>query len=510
MFNFYKYSFLIIINLSLADKIDSCNNLIIPGIYVLDKVRIDKDYYYNVSIDLREMANLAYINNDQYGDFIAYTLEGTIKYFQNSENNEINILYCTDFNSKDESIKESSVTLTNGFKHDKQPLSFNILNSNIVHFQSKVVALERDYQLLNNDLFPQGIWEPKGIYKYEDPIRTYEADKIASSMVSQEPQTKNGELTIDKITEAQSSVSEIASQSSGAEAGISNQSIGGFNGEVENNGVQESKTILVNKISDLKPILDNLDKNKSLELIPKSKISKIVKFTKIIVNYDHEAYNTKYYKITVFYKKKREVTYRDILILLYINRNNLRIKFYPRKRIKVIGNDSEGEKFTPIELVIENCHLSLLTNIPPDEKKREHQLVSDLEKQYGKNFIYLFEVTPSSDKKILTEIIYDLNGVEKLVFYQSEAYSAAKNYKAIEITKSLETNEVFGVNHYSILIKYLSGEEETIESTPISVSFYKNSVRLRFLLPSNGNMIEKKFTVTNFHLIKVNNLLSLF
>ena len=150
-------------NLSLALKIDSCSYLIFPGIYTLDKVRIDKDYYYDVRIDLKRVANPTHTDKDQYRDLISYPLEGTIEYFKNNENYKINILYCADFYSKDKSIKKSSVTLTNGFIHNKQPLLIDILNSNIIHFKSTDEALERDYQLLNNDLFPQGIWEPNDI-----------------------------------------------------------------------------------------------------------------------------------------------------------------------------------------------------------------------------------------------------------------------------------------------------------------------------------------------------------
>ena len=542
MFNFYKYSFLFIMNLSLALKIDSCSYLIMPGIYTLDKVTIDKDYYYNVRIDLRIVANPTHTDNDEYGGFIAYTLEGIIEYFKNNEKYEINILYCADFKSKDESIKESSVTLTNVFIHNKQPLSINILNSNIIHFTPTDDALEKDYQLLNNDLFPQGILESNGIDNYEKLIRdqtddnppakkrrlsthlehnamqlsselTHKADNSESSIVSQEPLTKNGELTSDKIGEAQSSVSEITSQSSGAEAGTGSQSIGRFNGEVENNGVQESKTILVNKISDLKPIIDNLDKNQSLELNSKSIFSKQVTYTKIIINYDNKKYKGKTYNITVFHNKKGEATYSHIVIIIFMRQNKLKIRFYGNKIIKPINNDSEGEKFKDIELLIENYDLSLLTTLQPDEKldetkKRENQLVSDLKKQYGENFIYLFMVTPSSNKQMLYDLIHELNDEERLVFFQNDVYSRKVYYNEIEITKNLRTKGVAGVDYYSIHIKYLPDGEETIESTPISVIFNGNYVKLKFVVSSNGMMIKRSVTVNNFHLIRLPNTTS--
>ena len=46
MSNFYKYSFLFIMNLSLAQKIDSCSIFNIPGIYTLDKISIDDNVYH--------------------------------------------------------------------------------------------------------------------------------------------------------------------------------------------------------------------------------------------------------------------------------------------------------------------------------------------------------------------------------------------------------------------------------------------------------------------------------
>ena len=529
-------------NLSLALKIDSCSYLIFPGIYTLDKVRIDKDYYYDVRIDLRIVANPTHNDNDEYGDLIAYPLEGTIGYFKNNENHEINILYCADFKSKDESIKESSVTLTNGFIHDKQPLSTDILNSNIIHFTPRDDALEMDYQLLNNDLFPQGILEPNDIDNPENLISaqiddeppakrrrlsthlehnamqlsselTHKADNSESSIVSQEQQHKNGELTSDKISEAQSSVSEIASQSSGAEAGTSNQSIERFNGEVENNGLQESKTILDNTITVLKPIIDNLDKNQSLELVPKSTISKELTYPKIIINYDHISYNAKSYNITIFHNKKGEVTYRDILISIVTKLNQLKLKFYPRKTIKPIDNDSEGEKFKEIKLLIENYVLSLLTTLHPDKKldetkKRKNQLLSDLKKQYGENFIYLFMVTVLSNQKILYDLIDELNHGESLVFFQDDLYSRKLDYKEIEITKNLRMNGVVGEYYYSIHIKYLLGGEETLESNHISVVINDRYANLRFLVSSNGKTIKRTFTVTNFDLIRLLNTTS--
>ena len=194
-----------------------------------------------------------------------------------------------------------------------------------------------------------------------------------------------------------------------------------------------------------------------------------------------------------------------------MRQNKLKIKFYGNQIIKPIDNDSEGEEFKTIEVRIENYDLSLLTTIQPDEKldetkKRENPLESYLKKQYGENFIYLFMVTPSSDKQILYDLIHKLKDEERLVFFQNDVYSSKVKYKEIKITNNLEKKGMAGVDYYNIHIKYFLGGEETIESTPISVLFNEKFVQLRVVvLLSNGKKIQKNFTVSNFHLIKLPN-----
>ncbi len=536
MFNFYKYSFLFIINLSLAYKIDSCSYLIIPGIYTLDKVRIDKDYYYNVRIDLRIVANPTHNDNDEYGDLIAYTLEGTIGYFKNNENHEINILYCNDFKSKDESIKESSVTLTNGFIYAKQPLSIDILNSNIIHFTPTEDALERDYQLLNNDLFPQGILEPNGIDNpeklisaqtdYKPPAKkrrlsthlehnamhlsselTHKADNSESSIISQEPLTKNGELTSVKISEAQSSVSEIATQSSGAEAGTSNQSIGRFNGEVESNGMQKINTPTLDNKEELKTIINNLDENQSIVLIHKSSVYEEFTYTKIIINFFRGWVKAKSYSITLINNSEEEITDTDQLISVFPVRGQLQILFYPRKMKNKIDNSSESK--TRVQLILDNYNLYISRNLQPEArldkiKKTENQIISDYKKQYGQNFVTLIESINVNNKKKLSDFIQELKDEEKLVLIPNDQDYRNLRHNKIEIIKSVGANGQFGTNYYYICVIFKKGKEESIKSSPISILDNGISISIQFkVLLQNGNITFKSFLVSDFYLFRI-------
>ena len=527
MFNFYKYSFLFIMNLSLALKIDSCSNLNSQGVYILDEVRIDKDYYYNVRIDLSRVANPTNTDNNEYGDFIAYTLEGTIEYFNNNEKYEINILYCSDFKSKDKSIKESSVTLTNGFINGKQPLSINILNSNIVHFKSTDDAFETDYQNLDQVL--QDIFDPKDKatflalssfttkgFKDVDtkssqivagpPLKkmklithdhnamqleselTHKADNSASSIVSQVPQAKKMGLTSNEPTEALNS-SEIASQSSGDDAGISKPLTNGFDGEVDNLLILELKNISKKKKLQIKNIIDNLDSSQSIVLNPISIDSKEVEYSKIIINYYQITLHKKSYNITLFDKIGGEITYSDLLINVFTENYKLNFNFYSSDILKPINFASKILNIKDIIVPLEYYTLSLFSTLKTEEK-------------LGEEGILLIRNIGLAQTQQTKDFVRDLDYDDKLVFINNRPLHRKPNNKRIEIIK---VNSIEKANHtiyyYDILIK-AEGQEETFNNRPIAVGNNGTSVNLRIELPQNIDSTQraKSISVTNFRL----------
>ena len=534
MFNFYKYSFLFIINLSLAQKIDSCNNLNLPGIYILDKVRINNDYYNHIVIDLREIPKQTHTENNEYGDFIAYTLEGTINYIKNDENYEINILNCTDFISKDKSIRESTVTLSNSFINSKNPLSISILSSNILSIESANNELRR----VSDDILPQ---EELSELNYIDPMisalpdakkvkltthvkdktmllaskSTHKSNKIASSMSSQQPQIKNREFTNEEPTDELSGSSEIAPQSSCDEAGTSNQSIVGFNGEFENNSVTEIKNISVLNRDAIQKIIKNLDENQSIILTPDDSFSKRVTYSKIIINYFTTIFKSKSYNITLFHESKGKKTHDDFLICVYTIKkkekgqvkDKLLIKLSPRNIIKNIDSDSETKESKSIVVIIDNYKLSISTTLQPEAKldeikKPEDQLISDLKKQYGENFVTLCD-NISGNYLEISSVIQNLKDNEKLIFIQNNQYYKNTEYKKIEITKNPIVYGQFGTNYYNIYIEYKTIPEELIEGRPISVTLLNKNVYLQIKVKSNGKVIKRSFIVTDFHLARV-------
>ena len=73
MFNLYKYLFLFIMNLSLAEKIESCSIFNTPGIYTVNEVKINGEKFDNTKIDITNpFAQLSYeIQNNMI--YILYT-----------------------------------------------------------------------------------------------------------------------------------------------------------------------------------------------------------------------------------------------------------------------------------------------------------------------------------------------------------------------------------------------------------------------------------------------------
>ena len=139
MFNFCKYLFLFIMNLSLAVKIDTCSVFSEHGIYHLDKVIINGNEYKNIIIDITNTANQLYSHIDDDGTLIPYTLKGTIKY---SENDESDFIYCADYIPKKESSFKQSVVLSAYHGEGKEELLISISDSTIIKQYVRLTALD--------------------------------------------------------------------------------------------------------------------------------------------------------------------------------------------------------------------------------------------------------------------------------------------------------------------------------------------------------------------------------
>ena len=440
-----------------------------------------------------EIADLTYVEHLHHGNFFSYKMKGTIKYIENNENFAINFLYCSHFHSENESFKKSYITLSDHFIDSNGSFKYSIFSSDITNFVSTHNALERDSQYLDevhqlNDGDPTST---KTVVKL--PVK----NKRASYQTSQESSTKKMKLKSDEQTGELSSGREIASQSSVAEAGRSNPLTKGFDREVENSDDREFTNISVGFIKEIKEIIKNLDDNQSIELIPSSGVSKEVAYTKIIINYCTTSYRKKSYNITLFDNKGGEITHIDHLIDVFSEDNELKLKLSPRyiKQPTIYINNVVGIIVTHIKVPIENYDLSIIT-LQPD-----HQIISDLNKKYGKNFVAIIDNIKIDNTERIKGLVRDLNNDNRLVFINSRRSRINKN-KKIEIIKKdrkyrKERNSK--VDYYDIYIESDEGEE-TIENEPISVGSDGRTINLRTSFYKEGERIKKSFTVNNFRL----------
>ena len=531
MFNLYKYLFLIIINLSLAQKIDRCNIFDAPGIYTLDKISIDDNVYHNITIDIREIANLTYSESDQYGTFLSYTISGTIKYIKNNEIFEINFLYCSHFNSKNESIKKSYITLSDDFINSKDPFKNSILSSNIINFESIQDALKRSYQnlyqILHQDVSSSNVIDTYfPLDDQEEPPKKkinlmredvpkdmqlaskstiHRPNKMVSSMAFQEPQGINMELMThdvesDKPTKALSR-SKIASQSNSDKAGRSIPLTDGFDEEIKKNRVPEIKNISVLNKNKIIKIIKDLEKSKSIVLMDESSVYKGIQYTKIIVNYSEIISSAKSYNITLFDNKGKETTYIDQFVDVFVEDHKLKFRFYSRDVEKTIDIDNPPERIEgdDSELSIENFNLYILATLHPEEslgeiKKADSQIISDLNPKDSQNSVSLIRNITPNNQEAISIFLLNLNDGLKLVFTNNKYFN-----KKIQITNSEKKDGMFGVKYYNISIK--SGTEiESFNDKTISLTAKGSSLYCRIQSNSKEGRFLKVFTITNFQL----------
>ena len=538
MFNFYKYSFLFIMNLSLAQKIDSCINLNRPGVYTVDKVTIiDEDgsskEHSNITIEISKPANLSKSENSDVIISNAYIIQGTVKYIENNENYEINFSLCDEY--KYESNKPFSIILSNSAINIKHSLIISILSSNISHFESKEETLDRDST--NEDSEEELIYfnSPDGFVLFEpdelqgvnslDPTST-RTDAIQSgsgltnqpnererSMVSQEHRAKKRELETKVVA------SEEEPQTKKIRSAISLKN--------------DKKIWYHQKLENLSPEFDKwIQSNVHFEeqydiLYTTNPLSKFINdFTEVIV-YNALLENLKVDHTIVLINKANIVTYSNILIITITKNNELdnytfklykkdtqgnitlkdtfesKVYFSPnlingvrRLVVKISGITSYivenfyiiGELSNKIEIDLSSTKPETSTSINDSHTPKVDFTMTDLLEDQFKSKDYsseYYEKIPFESKiKALTKFIPQCNTDDLLVFIHNEFI---KNPNIQGIDKRLKVGLILKVidtleNGDKIFqIKYIKQSKVrskfSIEDPHISckISFYKTS-----------------------------------
>ena len=154
MFNFYKYLFLFIMNLSLAVKIESCSVFSKKGDYILDEAYIGKNLFKDIIIEILEPAKSLSPVFEKEEIHIVYNIEGMFKYKENGENKKIKFNYCYDLISNDVDRKLKTVSLSDYNRELKEPsMPITITNSNMTY--GKVKLTEPDDHAIKPDDSPK-------------------------------------------------------------------------------------------------------------------------------------------------------------------------------------------------------------------------------------------------------------------------------------------------------------------------------------------------------------------
>ena len=137
MFNFYKYLFLFIINLSLAVKIDSCSIFSQKGVYTLNEAIIGKNLFQDIIIEIQEPAYKENTVIEKDTAHISYTLDGIVKYKENHENKEIKFFLCIDFINNINPHKAEIIYLTD-YNSENEKMPITITNSIVTNNEIKL------------------------------------------------------------------------------------------------------------------------------------------------------------------------------------------------------------------------------------------------------------------------------------------------------------------------------------------------------------------------------------